>query len=38
MWKMLPSAILPIMFVLAATCGTQSQTVGATDQATFIVA
>lgn len=38
MWKMLRSAILPIILILATTCVMQSQAVGGTDQATFIVA
>lgn len=37
MWKMLRSAILPIILILATACGMQSQAVGGTDQATFIV-
>ena len=37
MWKILRSAILSIILILATTCGMQSQAFGETDQATFIV-
>lgn len=38
MWKMVRTAILPIILLMAMTCGLLPQAVAGMEQATFVVA